>query len=155
MRAIPRALSAGLVVAATLTLAPGTAAAAGPKEQAHEQMKFGVKAANRGYWLEALMRFEHANRMTPNDPHILNNIAVALEAAGRFEQALVAYQSALAVAPQDRTLQRNYKFFKEFYDENVAQPATEEKTEEKAAADEQEQGAKPGGEDQHESSTSS
>ena len=120
MHAIPRAVTAAFVLAALCILSGSVAEAKGPEGQAAEQMKFGLKAAGRGYWLEALMRFEQANTLTPDDPHILNNIAVALEASGRFEQALVAYQSALAVAPQDRVLQRNYKSFKEFYDENVA-----------------------------------
>lgn len=140
MHAIPRAVTAGAVLLLCV-LSGSVAGAAGPEGQASEQMKFGLKAAGRGYWLEALMRFEQANSLTPNDPHILNNIAVALEASGRYEQALVAYQSALAVAPQDRVLQRNYKSFKDFYDENVV----EQDAEDEVAPEEPPEGAGRGG----------
>jgi len=150
VRAIPRALTAGLVLAALLLLSAAVGGAANPKGEAAEQMKVGLKAANRGYWLEALMRFEQADTLTPNEPHILNNIAVALEAAGRFEQALLAYQSALAVAPEDRVLQRNYKSFKDFYDENVAAPVADEET----PGGQQVEDRKGSSEEEHESSPS-
>ncbi len=58
-------------------------------------MEWGYKAARRGYWQEALLRFEHANQLTPDRPRILNNIAVAQEANGLFEQALLTYQMGL------------------------------------------------------------
>lgn len=90
------------------------------KDRASDQMKWGYQAARRGYWLEALDRFERANQLTPGQPRILNNIAVALEASGRFEEALLAYETALAVAPSDRVLQRNFAQFKEFYDAQIA-----------------------------------
>jgi Flp pilus assembly protein TadD len=90
------------------------------RKQASEQVKRGYQAAREGYWLEALYRFERADTLTPNQPRILNNIAVALEASGRFEEALVAYQTALEVAPNDRVLRRNFGQFKEFYDAQVA-----------------------------------
>jgi tetratricopeptide (TPR) repeat protein len=83
-------------------------------------MKWGFQAAKRGYWLEALDRFERANDLTPNQPRILNNIAVALEASGRFDDALAAYEAALAVAPSDKVLRRNFTRFREFYDAQVA-----------------------------------
>ena len=99
-----------------------TVASAGDpaKGMASDQMKWGYQAARRGYWLEALNRFEKANDLTPGQPRILNNIAVALEASGRFEEALLAYETALAVAPNDRILRRNFSQFKEFYASQVA-----------------------------------
>ena len=45
-------------------------------KEASAEMKWGFKAARQGYWQEALMRFEHANELTPNQPRILNNVAV-------------------------------------------------------------------------------
>lgn len=116
-----------VVTVALLALAAGSLAApamaAGkPAKQAEEQVKRGYRAAKRGYWQEALFRFERANALTPNEPRILNNIAVALEASGRFEEAVVAYESALAVAPNDRVLRQNYSRFKEFYEAQVAPP---------------------------------
>jgi tetratricopeptide (TPR) repeat protein len=78
-------------------------------------MKFGFQAAKRGYWQEALMRFERANELTPEQPRVLNNIAVAQEATGLFEQALLTYQTALAIDPGNQALNRNYARFQEFY----------------------------------------
>lgn len=89
---------------------------------AKQEMSIGYKAARRGYWLEALHRFEKANNYTPNQPRILNNIAVAMEASGRFDEALVTYESAMAVSPNDRVLRSNYSRFKEFYETMVAPP---------------------------------
>jgi Flp pilus assembly protein TadD len=108
-------------IGAALVLAAGPLLAGDPaKNEASDQMKWGFQAAKRGYWLEALDRFERANGLTPNQPRILNNIAVALEASGRFQDALAAYESALAVAPNDKVLRRNFSRFKEFYDAQVA-----------------------------------
>lgn len=107
--------------------------------EAKEELKFGLDAAKRGYWLEALSRFERANELVPGQPHVLNNIAVALEAAGRFEEALVTYETAREIAPNDSVLSRNFSQFKEFYDEYVAVKSPAEGDE--SGAEEQPTGA--------------
>jgi tetratricopeptide (TPR) repeat protein len=89
-------------------------------KRAKDQMKWGLEAARHGYWLEALNRFLRADRLVPNRSKVLNNIAVALEASGRFEDALSAYETALTVAPNDPVVRRNFTQFKEFYDSHVA-----------------------------------
>lgn len=94
-------------------------------KEASADMKFGYNAAKRGYWQEALMRFEHANELTPGQPRILNNLAVAQEANGLYEEALLTYQTGLAVDPGNSALQRNYTRFQEFYASFVAPPADE------------------------------
>jgi tetratricopeptide (TPR) repeat protein len=85
-------------------------------------MDFGFKAARRGYWQEALYRFERANELTPDQPRILNNIAVAQEANGLFEQAMLTYQTAMSIAPNNDALRRNYMRFQEFYASYVNPP---------------------------------
>ena len=52
----------------------------------------------------------------------LNNIAVALEAIGKFEDALAAYQAALKVDPANVELKRNYGRFSEFYQSFKTKP---------------------------------
>jgi tetratricopeptide (TPR) repeat protein len=105
-----------------LLIAADPAGAKNPQaKQAKEEVEFGYKAARRGYWQEALERFELANELTPNQPRILNNIAVALEANGRFDEARVTYEAGLALDPQDSALQRNYTRFQEFYAAFVAE----------------------------------
>jgi tetratricopeptide (TPR) repeat protein len=89
-------------------------------------MEAGFKAARRGYWQEALVRFEAANATEPNQPRILNNLAVALEAVGRYDEARETYEKALDLARGDRNLTRNFKFFEEFYQSFVLREDTEE-----------------------------
>jgi tetratricopeptide (TPR) repeat protein len=101
----------------------GAALAKNPMaKQAGEEMEFGYKAAKRGYWQEALERFELADELTPNQARILNNIAVALEANGRFDEARTTYQAALALDPSSSALKKNIARFEEFYAAYVVEP---------------------------------
>jgi tetratricopeptide (TPR) repeat protein len=127
----------GFVLVGALLLWAGVVEAGNSvKDQARDQMKWGYKAAKRGYWLEALDRFERADQLTPDQPRILNNIAVALEASGRFEEALLTYETALNLAPNDRVLRRNFSQFREFYEARVAPPLPpEEEAESEQAAE--------------------
>lgn len=84
-------------------------------DTASAQLEFGVEMAKRGLWSEALFRFERAERMSPGDPSILNNMAVAYEALGRFDKALDFYQRAIKADRTNRDLKRNYSRFIEFY----------------------------------------
>ncbi len=117
-----------------LILAVDFAAAGNPAaKEAEAEMEWGYKAARRGYWQEALSRFEHANALTPDKPRIINNIAVAQEANGLFEQALLTYQMGLAIDPRNDALRRNYGRFQEFYANYVVKP---DEIEEKGANEE-------------------
>jgi Flp pilus assembly protein TadD len=124
------------VAAMVLTALVATDAEAGDRDrkEAKAEMKWGFKAAKRGYWQEALMRFENANKLTPDSPRILNNIAVAQEANGMFEEALLTYQTALTINSRDDALRRNYTRFQEFYSTYVSPPdalaAADEESEE-------------------------
>ncbi len=71
--------------------------------------------AQRGLWREAAFRFEQARELEPNRATVWNNLAVAYEALGRFEDARQAYQRALQLDPENRLLRRNYTRFVEFY----------------------------------------
>ena len=134
----------GWLLAALIIVGTGIAVGGDPaSKQANEEMEWGYKVARRGYWQEALLRFEHANQLTPGKPHILNNIAVAQEANGFFEDALLTYQTGLSIAPNDNGLRRNYARFMEFYENFVAQPeeeSAEEESEEREGDDAQKNG---------------
>ncbi len=78
-----------------------------------DDLELGYNAARRGYWQEALHRFERAAAADPQDPRALNNLAVALEAVGRFDEARATYERGVKIAPNDDNLRRNFQAFKE------------------------------------------
>lgn len=103
-------------VATTIVLALGTVVAAWADEVTFKkEISFGVKMAQRGLWNEALFRFEQVAEERPDDARVLNNLAVAYEAVGQFDNALETYQRALRADPGNRELKRNYSRFAEFY----------------------------------------
>lgn len=116
---------AGLVLT---VFAPGVASAADSKSE--QQLDFGADMAKRGLWKEALFRFMQADRHDPDNPRILNNIAVSYEALGLFDEALDYYQKALRAGPDEKELRGNYSRFAEFYqsfrpqEEVAGQPET-------------------------------
>ena len=125
---------AAFVVAMALA-STHVAAGDGAKKEAGAEMEWGYKAARRGYWQEALVRFQHANELTPDQPQILNNIAVAQEANGLFEQALLTYQTGLSIDPGNNALKRNYVRFQEFYASFIAPPEDLKETGDKGEDD--------------------
>jgi Tfp pilus assembly protein PilF len=122
MRPYDRGLSAAAVLALAMLLLPALAGCSGNQASATsidhapaDQLRFGVQMAQRGLWNEALFRFEKARDADPGNPRILNNIAVALEAAGRYDEAMEAYREAIRLAPGNRGLENNYARFVDFY----------------------------------------
>ena len=103
-----------LLLAAVLTLTACGVREIEPRTSP-AQLDFGVDMARRGLWSEALFRFQQAEKMAPGDPRILNNVAVAYEALGQFENALEYYQNAIKASPGNKDLRRNYSRFVEFY----------------------------------------
>ena len=123
MRMKKELIKVGAALVLVAMISTGAAFAGSPDaKEASAEMKWGFKAARRGYWQEALMRFEHANELTPGQARILNNVAVAQEANGLFEMALLTYQEGLSLAPNNSALRRNYMRFQEFYASYIAPP---------------------------------
>ena len=84
-------------------------------ENPKEQMEFGVKAAKKGLWREALFRWEKALKLDPKNAHIINNLAVAYETAGQFDKANDLYRQALRVDPGNRDIKQNYDLFTSYF----------------------------------------
>ena len=92
------------------------ACASAPRgRDAKGQKKYGAYMAKRGFWREALFRFERAAAAAPDDAEIQNNLAVACEAVGETARALAAYKRALELSPNDARIKRNYARFAEYY----------------------------------------
>ena len=84
---------------------------------ANAQMSFGVKMAEHGLWSEAYFRFQQAQRLEGADqPRLINNLAVASEAMGKFDEALAYYKQALQLDPSNPDLKGNYDRFVSFYE---------------------------------------
>ncbi len=90
-------------------------AGAGGNLSAREEMKFGVEAARQGLWREALFRWERALKKDADNPHLLNNLAVAYESLGQFEKALQMYTDALGRDPESKDIRDNYTSFVELH----------------------------------------
>ncbi|MEO8502695.1 MAG: tetratricopeptide repeat protein [Acidobacteriota bacterium] len=123
-----------------LLLVPGSVLAKDSRGGAvGAQLDFGTKMAQRGLWNEALFRFRQAELLEPDNIHAIGNVAVALEAVGKFDDALVAYQRALKVDPSNLEVKRNYGRFAEFYQSYKGKPKTTDTPKEAAPT------PKPGG----------
>ncbi len=104
-------------VAAALMLVLAVAPArADRRSEARAQVDFGIKVAQRGLWKEATYRWERAVEIDPTYAAAWNNLAVAYEQQGRFDDARKAYEKALRLDPDNLLIRQNYDLFKELND---------------------------------------
>ena len=107
-----RILTVALAVAMVVTaFGCGSSRSAGP---AAEQEQFGVRMAKMNLWREAMFRFKRAVELNPQDAMAHNNLAVAYEANGDFENAAKAYREAMRLDKSNQHIQKNYSRFVEF-----------------------------------------
>jgi len=82
------------------------------------QENFGVSMARMNLWREALFRFKRAVQITPDNAMAHNNLAVAYEANGDFENAAKEYREAMRLDKTNQYIQKNYSRFVEFTSRN-------------------------------------
>jgi predicted O-linked N-acetylglucosamine transferase (SPINDLY family) len=82
------------------------------------QDNFGVQMAHANLWREAMFRFHRAVELNPNDAQAHNNLAVAYEANGDYDNALKEYREALRLDRSNQYIQKNYSRFVEFRSRN-------------------------------------
>ena len=82
--------------------------------KAETQKQFGVRMAKMNLWREAMFRFKRAVTMNPDDAMAHNNLAVAYEANGDFDNAAKEYREALRLDRSNQYIQKNYSRFVEF-----------------------------------------
>ena len=78
----------------------------------NNQMQFGIKAAQKELWNEAIFRWEKVLEIKPESGAAYNNLAVAYEKKGAWDKAEKAYETAMKFAPKNRYIQANYEKFK-------------------------------------------
>ncbi len=76
------------------------------KEQ-KELLDFAAEMAKKGNWGEAKYRWEKAAAAEPDNPFIMNNIAVALEAGGKPVDAREFYARALQLSGGNESIREN------------------------------------------------
>lgn len=103
-------------LALLLAVLSAPAAWAGQRDQAKEQVSFGIQVAQRGLWREAIYRWERATQLDPTYAAAFNNLAVAYEHEGSLVKAREAYEKALAIDPNNVLVRQNYELFKEIND---------------------------------------
>ncbi len=95
-----------------------------------DQMAFGIWAAEKDLWDEAIFRWKKVLVENPISVAAHNNLAVAYERKGMWEEARNEYELALKLAPQNSWVKSNYQNFKQ----NIE--SSEKKKKEEAAKDE-------------------
>jgi Flp pilus assembly protein TadD len=75
------------------------------------QLAFGVWAAEQDLWNEAVFRWTRVLEENPTSIAALNNLAVAYEKQGLWDEAEKAYQAALKIAPKNPSIKANYEKF--------------------------------------------
>jgi len=104
-----------LALCATALVGACASARSATPQGVEGQLAFGTQMAQRGLWNEALFRYREAEKLAPQNARVLNDLAVAYEGTGNFDEALRTYQRALKVEPGNTQLKTNYARFVEFY----------------------------------------
>src|SRR4029078_10898891 len=103
----------GFLLCAVAVLFMALPAAANDRSEAKKQVEFGIKVAQNGWWHEALDRWKKAVETDPTYAAAWNNLAIAYEHEGRFEEAKAAYEKALQLDPKNLMIKQNYDLFNE------------------------------------------
>lgn len=99
-----------------LLLGVAAPAFADAREDAKDQVTFGISVAQRGLWREATLRWEQATKIDPTYGAAWNNLGIGYEQLGRFAEARKAYERALELEPSNTYVRSNYELFREIYD---------------------------------------
>jgi hypothetical protein len=85
---------------------PAAAQSMSPKKA----LKFAADMAQRGNWREAQYRWEELLRADPEDPRVLNNLAVTAEILGEVDQAREYYARVTALTADERIESNRRRF---------------------------------------------
>ncbi|HEA64943.1 MAG TPA: tetratricopeptide repeat protein [Candidatus Aminicenantes bacterium] len=80
------------------------------------QLLFGVQAAKRDLWNEAIFRWKKVVLFDPDSAAAHNNLAVAYEQKGLWEEAKNEYEIALKLGRGNAQIKANYQNFKKTHE---------------------------------------
>lgn len=106
-------LAAAIVLGLALAAVPSFA---DKRDDSKAQVDFGIKSAQKELWNEALYRWKRAVEIDPTYAAAYNNLAIAYEHNGRFDEARAAYEKALELEPNNVLIKQNYDLFREIND---------------------------------------
>ena len=101
------------------------------KSLVDNELQFGVWASQKDLWEEAIFRWKKALVSNPNSAAAHNNLAVAYEKKGLWEEARKEYEAAAKLAPENTSIQFNYKKFKENLEPDKAKEKDKKEKDEK------------------------
>ena len=105
------------LITLALVLVLGSATPQGQdRSDAKAQVEFGIEVARRELWKEALYRWQRAIEIDPTYAAAWNNLGIAFEINGRFDEAREAYETALDLDPNNLLIEQNYDLFLEVND---------------------------------------
>lgn len=106
---------AGLALLLLILISFSSCALQGTLDQDPElSIKFGLDAAKRGLWREAILRWENALKIRPNDAKTHNNLGIAYENQGDYDKAELHYKKGLELDPSNENIRINYNNFSSF-----------------------------------------
>lgn len=109
----------------SISLAIAFTGCSGPLQQ--NQIQFGIKAAQKDLWNEAIFRWKKAIQFDPNSSAAHNNLAVAYEKKGLWEDAKKEYEIALKLSPKNKYIKSNYEKLKNNLEGNEEKDKDEKK----------------------------
>jgi len=96
-----------------------------------DQTSFGIWAVEKDLWDEAIFRWKKVLSANPDSVAAHNNLAVAYEKKGLWEEARREYETALKLAPQNTWVKSNYQKFRDNLDPNKKEKEVKGKKEER------------------------
>src|SRR5688572_29894358 len=103
-------------LALTLALALTVPLSADRRSEAKAQVDFGIELAKIQLWTEAEFRWEKAVELDPTYAAAWNNLAIAYEQQGKFDEAKKAYDKAIAIDSKNTFIRQNQDQFMEIYE---------------------------------------
>jgi len=100
----------------TLALALTTPLSADRRSEAKAQVDFGIELAQKQLWKEAQFRWEKAIELDSTYAAAWNNLGIAYEQQGKFDDAKKAYDKAIGLDPKNTLIRQNVDMFMEIYE---------------------------------------